>query len=182
MKNTGDNKVDDFMQRRQSERDGYSDATVNAEEGDLEFVNYQRPHCIYSCLTDSDFADHMKESHGKTVFCCVTGDCILWYLSQNGFRQHCKKVHLNELKCKQCDLVLLLPSLLNVHVDTNHTGKKGVCPSCQCSFTRADDIKCHHKKNCPKNPDRCISCKHCLKKCQDPDIPGRGTSIDHSYK
>ena len=163
LKNKGDNKVDNFMQRRQSEKEVDSDPTLNPDE-EMEIVNYQCPHCIFSCLTDSDFTEHMKESHGKTIFCCVTGDCILWYLSQNGLRQHCKKVHLDELKCKQCDLVLLSPSLLNVHVDTNHTGKKGVCPSCQHSFTRADDAKCHHKKNCPKNLDRCISCKHFLKK------------------
>ena len=84
LKTKGDNKVDDFMQRCQSEREGDSDATLNPEEGDSEFVNYECPHCIYSCLTNSDFAEHMKESHGKTIFCCVTGDCILWYLSQNG--------------------------------------------------------------------------------------------------
>ena len=72
------------MQRRQSVRDGNSDATVNAEDGDSELVNYQCPDCIYSCLTNSDFVDHMKETHGKTALCCVTADCILWYLSQNG--------------------------------------------------------------------------------------------------
>ena len=156
LKNKGDNKVDDFMQRHQSEKEVDFDAMLNPDE-ESEFVNYQCPHCIFSCLTYSDFTEHMKESHGKTIFCCVTGDCILWYLSQNGLRQHCKKVYLDELKCKQCDLVLLSPSLLNAHVDTNHTGKKGVCLSCQRSFTRADDAKCHHKKNCPKNLDRCIS-------------------------
>ena len=114
----------------------------------------------------------MTKVHTKTVYCCVTGMYVLWFMSQNGLQQHCKKYHSDVLKCATCDLVCLSPSLLNAHQDSAHTAKKGSCPSCDKTFSRADDAKRHHIKNCPKNPNRLIRCKRCLKEGKELDVPG----------
>ena len=169
------NHVDDYMNKRKLEKEkeeGKSEEFSESDEGDNEIVNYQCPSCIFSCLTYTQFCDHMLMKHSKSVFCCVTNECINWFLSQNGLRQHCKKCHAETLGCTECGLVCLSPTLLSTAKETTHRSNKGICPSCNRSFTCLDDAKRHHKKNCPKNPDRCISCKICLKQGHDPDIPG----------
>ena len=122
-------------------------------------ANYQCPHCTFTCVYDNEFVTHMSEKHGKTIHCCVTGECTLWFLSQNGLRQHCKKIHSDVLKCDSCELVCMSNSLLIAHKETSHTAKKGTCPSCNKTFSRADDAKRHHQRSCPKNPDRLTHCK-----------------------
>ena len=171
------NCIDDYMnkwklEKQKGKEQGNSEESSESDVGDDEIVNYQCPNCIFSCLKYTQFHDHMLMKHGKSVFCCVTDECINWFLSQNSLRQHCKKCHAETLGCTECSLVCLSPALLSTHKETSHRSNKGICPSCNRSFTHADDAKRHHKKNCPKNPDHCISCKICLKQGHDPDIPG----------
>ena len=134
--------------------------------------SYQCHLCEFSCNHSEEFGDHMSKTHSKQVFCCVTGFCTLWFFSQNGLRQHCKKNHSDVLKCDACNLVCMSPSLLNAHRDSAHLSKKGTCPSCNKTFSRADDAKRHHLKNCPKNPNREIRCKQCLKEGNKVDVVG----------
>ena len=135
-------------------------------------ANYQCPHCTFTCFYDNEFVTHMSEKHGKTIHCCVTGECTLWFLSQNGLRQHCKKIHSDVLKCDSCQLVCMSNSLLIAYKETSHTAKKGTCPSCNKTFSRVDDAKRHHQHSCPKNPDCLTRCKQCLKEGSEVDVPG----------
>ena len=148
------NRVDDYMNKRKLEKEkekeeGKSEEFSESDEGDDEIVNYQCPNCIFSCLKYMQFHDHMLMKHGKSVFCCVTDECINWFLSQNGLRQHCKKCHAKTLGCTECGLVCLSPALLSTHKETTHRSNKGICPSCNRSFTHTDDAKRHHKKKLP---------------------------------
>ena len=140
-------KVDKYLNDRKSKVDGASQSEP------LIDANYICPMCKYSCGHSDEFITHMGEKHKKIAYCCITGSCLLWFLSQNGLRQHCKKYHSDVLKCNSCDLVCLSPSLLMVHKDSSHTSKKGSCPSCFKTFSRADDAKRHHEKSCPRNPN-----------------------------
>ena len=160
----GMEKVEMFMKECKNKKDQSSNCNTNAK--------YQCQNCTFTTNDDNKFSTHVSKTHGKVVYCCVTEGFVLWFLSQNGLRQHCKKLHANVLKCDVCDLVLLSPSLLNAHKDTARTAKKGVCPSCNKTFSRADDAKRHHLKNCPKNPDRITRCKQCLKEGDEVDVPG----------
>ena len=74
------NPVDEFMNEHKGKKEAPSVQ-----------VNYQCPHCTFTCFYDNEFITHMSEKHGKTIHCCVTGECTLWFFSQNGLRQHCKK-------------------------------------------------------------------------------------------
>ena len=49
---------------------------------------------------------------------------------------------------------------------------KYVCSACDKDFTRSNDKNKHFKYRCPKNPNRVMRCKHCIKAGADPDVPG----------
>ena len=117
------------------------DAFMNECKGKKEApsvqANYQCPHCTFTCFYDNEFITHMSEKHGKTIHCCVTGECTLWFLSQNGLRQHCKKIHFDVLKCDSCELVCMLNSLLIAHKELRTQLKKEhVLNATKCSQER----------------------------------------------
>ena len=75
------NHVDDYMNKWKLEKEkekeqGNSEKFSESDVGDDEIVNYQCPNCIFSCLKYMQFHDHMLMKHGKSVFCCVTDECI----------------------------------------------------------------------------------------------------------
>ena len=95
----GMEKVEKFMKERKNKKDQSSNCNTNAK--------YQCQNCTFTTNDHNEFTTHVSKTHGKVVYCCVTEGCVLWFLSQNGLRQHCKKLHANVLKCDVCDLVLL---------------------------------------------------------------------------
>ena len=92
--------------------------------------------------------------------------------SQNGLRMHCKKFHAEQLSCSTCKLVCFSSALLDQHRETAHNVKCFLCQDCNRPFTRPDDVKRHHRNNCPKNPNRVIKCKHCINQGVNPDVEG----------
>ena len=147
------------------------DASIGDTEQETDTIKYFCSKCMFTCVDVNLFVRHWSDINKKNVFVCCVYPCIKWYQTSAGLRQHVKGHHSDVLTCEDCGLVCLSPLQLSAHIDT-HANAKYVCSACDKDFTRSDDKNKHFKYRCPKNPNRVMRCKHCIKAGVDPDVSG----------
>ena len=134
--------------------------------------NYYCPVCTFTANGSHEFSEHCLIQHKKTIFMCLTEDCVKFYETQNGLHLHCKQKHENVLKCLVCGLICLSPDLLEKHHQGHNVVKNFNCSQCDKKFSSAYDKNRHWKYHCPENPNRVFKCKHCIAQGVEADVEG----------
>ena len=69
-------------------------------------VTYICRHCKYSNVQWFDFESHCKVMHNVVaLFPCTNPDCYIFYISKNGLKGHCTRLHKKELTCAECKVM-----------------------------------------------------------------------------
>ena len=123
-------------------------------------VAYHCSTCKYQNPKWFEFETHCKVMHRiYALFPCTIPGCFKFYISKNGLKGHCTRLHRDQLSCTECSHMATSLESLQDHTLSHHD-KKFVCDACKCGFGTKWDVNRHYAK-CLKNPQRKITCKQC---------------------
>ena len=96
--------------------------------------------CKYTNVAWFEFKTHCKVMHRVTVlFPCTIPDCYKYYISKNGLKGHCTRLHKDVLTCTQCNHMATSLETLQEHT-MSHRDKKFLCLACKRGFGSKWDV------------------------------------------